>query len=218
MVQRDLSDTCRLTHDRDREYIAETALRSYDVLARPSSAQLAPQSNDANVNAPIAYIFPSPGRSNQMLPTEDTLRRIKKCLQQSAVHLAQRNSCRMALGEALRQMIIRPSCKHIAERLRLPRLTPSRSLVAEYDPDAREELSQTYWLGNVVISASVECRHALLLVRGTDNNGQRWIERVSNQAHRTLNFDSLLREPGIELPVGRGCATHGGSSKVYRSR
>src|SRR5215471_6785150 len=149
VADQDSAAKCTMTQGskplhRPRKNIADAALGPDHARCIGINLQLAPQSKDLNIDAPIEDIFMNSGRIQQMLACKRSLRCFQERQQQSILAFAQRDRCFMGVYESSATTLEPPAIEPIAASLPLANLRCTRQLPAsQYGAGACEQFPRT---------------------------------------------------------------------------
>jgi hypothetical protein len=160
--------------DGQRKYVANAAFGQDDARRVWIGLQLAPQPQYLNVDTAIENIFVDTGRLQKVLAGKRSLRSIEKRNQKRVFALGQCDRDSAGISEAPDAPVKLPAAKSAAPSFRvaldgcLAGFPP-----AQHRPDARQKLSQTERLGDVVVGAQFQPDNPVDLVatmtRGDDH-------------------------------------------------
>src|SRR6267378_6656757 len=161
--------------DRQREDIADAALRLNHARCTRIDLQFAPQPQDLDIDASIENILVNSGGLQQMLPRERSLRRFEKGQQQRILAFAQRDRRRIGIEESSAAPFELPAIESVPASLRImSTCSPSHFLPSQYGADASKQLPEAEWLYDVIVGAELEADDAIDFIwtmAGRDNDG-----------------------------------------------
>ena len=139
-----LLTNCSKALHRQRKNIADAALGLDHARCIRINLQLAPQSQDLNIDAPIEDIFMNSRRIQQMLACKRSLRCFQERQQQSVLAFTQRDRCFIGVYESSAITLEPPAIEPIAASLPLANLRCTRQLPAsQYGAGACEQFPRT---------------------------------------------------------------------------
>jgi hypothetical protein len=156
------------------EDIANAALGLNDARCTRIDLQLAPQSQDRDIDASIENIFVNSGGLQQMFPRERPLRRFEKGQQQRILAFAQRDRGRVGVNESSAATLKLPAIEPVPASLRIMgSCDPPHLLSPQHGPDACKQFPEAKWFYDVIVRPEFEADDAVNFVgtmAGGDND------------------------------------------------
>src|SRR5690242_15081984 len=143
--------------DRQGEHVADAALGSNDARRTRIGLELAPQSQDLNIDAAVENVLVHARGPQQVLAAEGPLGCVQKGGQQSIFAFGQSNFGPVGVAETpsaplqLPAAELAPAALRIAARHRPPGFLPS-----QHGADARQEFAQAERLRDIVVRAQFQ--------------------------------------------------------------
>ena len=136
--------------DRQREGIADAALRLNHARCTRIDLQFAPQPQDLDIDASIENILVNSSGLQQMLPRERPLRCFQKCEQQRIFAFAQCDRGRVGVKESSATPIKLPAIESLPATFRVVGSCGSPHFLTSQDcADARQQFPETERLDNI---------------------------------------------------------------------
>src|SRR4051794_22588931 len=119
--------------------------------------KFAPQAQDLDVDAAIEDVFVHAGGLQQMLARERTLRRFQERQQQAIFAFGQGNRIPLGIEQASAAAFQTPAVKSVSTPFGIMGTRGASHLVSPQNrADAREQFSETEWLGDVIVGTELE--------------------------------------------------------------
>src|ERR1700682_2573213 len=148
--------------DRQREDIADAALRLNHARCTRIDFQFAPQPQDLDIDASIENILVNSGGLQQMLPRERSLRRFEKGQQQRILAFAQRDRRRIGIDESPATPFTLPAVESVPASLGIMgSRDPPHFLPPQHGTDTGKQLPEAEGLYDIVVRPEFETDDAI---------------------------------------------------------
>jgi hypothetical protein len=145
--------------------VADATLGPDDLRHTRIGLQLAPQSQDLDIDAAVENVFVYPGCVQKLFSAESTLRRIEKGRQQRIFPFGQGDLGSAGIDKTAETPIELPAAELGSTQLWIALRSAARGLLSsKYRPDPREELAKAEGLGDIIIGTEFEPNHPVDLV------------------------------------------------------